>query len=46
MNFSCISQHDRIGAIVMISKHWNNQYCHNRLILENYMKITKIEIMS
>ena len=30
---------------VMISKHWNNQYCYNRLILENYVKITKTKIM-
>ena len=31
--------------ILMIGKHWNNQYCYNRLILENYIKITKIKIM-
>ena len=29
----------------MTGKHWNNQYCYNRLILENYIKITKIKIM-
>ena len=29
----------------MIDKHWSNQYCYNRLILENYIKITKIKIM-
>ena len=29
----------------MIGKHWNNQYCYNRLILENSIKITKIKIM-
>ena len=31
--------------ILMIGKHWNNQYCYNRLILENSIKITKIKIM-
>ena len=31
--------------IVMIGKHWNNQYCYNRLVLENSIKITKIKIM-
>ena len=35
----------RPNNIVMISKHWNNQYCYNRLILENSTKITKIKIM-
>ena len=30
--------------IVMIGKHWNNQFCYNRLILENSIKITKIKI--
>ena len=32
----------------MIGKHWNNQYCYSRLILEfdfNSFKITKIKIM-
>ena len=29
----------------MIGKHWSNQYCYNRLILENSIKITKIKIM-
>ena len=29
----------------MIGKHWNNQYCYNRLILQNYVKITKMKIM-
>ena len=29
----------------MIGKNWNNQYCYNRLILENYVKITKMKIM-
>ena len=29
----------------MIGKHWNNRYCYNRLILENYSKITKIIII-
>ena len=31
--------------IVMIGKHWNNQYCYNRLILENSIKTTKINVM-
>ena len=31
--------------IVMIGKHCNNQYCCNRLILENSIKITKIKVM-
>ena len=29
----------------MIDKHRNNQYCHNRLIIEISTKITKIKIM-
>ena len=29
----------------MIGKHWNNQYCCNRLILENSIQITKIKIL-
>ena len=32
----------------MIGKHWNNQYCYNRLILEfdfNSVKITKMKII-
>ena len=29
----------------MIGRHWSNQYCYSRLILENYIKITKIKIM-
>ena len=31
--------------IVMIGKNWNSQYCYSRLILENYIKMTKIVIM-
>ena len=34
----------RSKNIVMIGKHWNNQYCYNRLISKNYVKITKIII--
>ena len=33
----------RPKKIVMIGKHWNDQYCYNRLILENSTKITKIK---
>ena len=29
----------------MIGKHWSNQYCYSSFILENYIKITKINIM-
>ena len=35
----------RVKNIVMIGKHWSNQYCYSRFILENYIKITKIKIM-
>ena len=47
MNFTCIPQHDRTGAKEhrYDGKHWNNQLCYNRLILENSIKITKIKIM-
>ena len=34
----------RSKNIVMIGKHWSNQYCYNRLISQNYVKITKIII--
>ena len=34
-----------VNNIVMIGKHWSNQYCYSRFILENYIKITKIKIM-
>ena len=30
--------------IVMIGKNWNSQYFYSRLILENYIKMTKIVI--
>ena len=29
----------------MISDHWNNRYCYNRLILEKSIEITEIKIM-
>ena len=29
----------------MIGKNWNSQYFYSRLILENYIKMTKIVIM-
>ena len=32
--------------IVMIGKNWNSQYFYSRLILENYIKMTKIVITS
>ena len=38
----------RPDSIVMVGKHWNNQYYYSRLILEfdfNSIKITKIKIM-
>ena len=31
--------------IVVIGKHRNNQHCYNHLILENFIRITKIKIM-
>ena len=42
-----LPQHDRAMQknIIMISNHWNNRYCYNRLILENSIKITRIKIM-
>ena len=45
--FSRIPHHDRTTANEdsYDRKHWNNQYCYNRLILENSIKITKIKIM-
>ena len=43
--FHNFSFEQRPKNIIMIGKLWNNHYCYNRLILENYIKITKIKTM-